>query len=281
MPTPIETLLQSLVPNRTPPGGVVRSVGVLPTIAPQAVAPSAAPAAPVQPTLSPTAKYIADMQALISGGIGPLSTGEKISALGQVLQAAGSRGASDPAAVLQNVRQQQMQKLNAQYQIAQSQQKMQQEAQKRAFITQYASTVPEDKRGLLENADIDKAFDIVEKELTAKKQLFQIVNGPSGNKVAVFSDYSRVETDLPNNLETDLVDRGSQKLLINKDNGEVIKVYEKDLSPSVIARRRNPYSPPKSTGRATGSKTPAKKTTAAAVAPDLLAAITKRLDQVK
>jgi len=35
----------------------------------------------------------------------------KISAVGQVLQAAGSRGASDPAAVLQNVRKQQMDKL--------------------------------------------------------------------------------------------------------------------------------------------------------------------------
>jgi len=277
MPTPMETLLQSLVPNRTPPGGVVRSVGAMPAIAPQAVAPAAAPAAP---QLSPTAKYIQDMQALMSGGIGPLSTGQKIAAFGQVLQAAGSRGASDPAAVLQNVRKQQMDKLNAQYQIAQLQQSQQREAQKRAFISQYASTVPEDKRGLLENADIDKAFDIVEKELTGKKQLFQIVNGPSGNKVAVFSDYSRVETDFPNNLETDLVDRGSQKLLINKDNGEVIKVYDKDLSPSVIARRRNPYSPPKPAGRATDSKKPAKKTTAAVVAPDLLAAITKRLNQV-
>jgi hypothetical protein len=59
----------------------------------------------------------------MSGGIGKLSTGEKISALGQVLQAAGSRGATDPAAVLQNVRNQQMQKLNAQFQIAQLQKK--------------------------------------------------------------------------------------------------------------------------------------------------------------
>ena len=276
MPTPMETLLQSLVPNRTPPGGVVRSVGVLPTIAPQAAAPAAQAA-----QLSPTAKYIQDMQALMSGGIGPLSTGEKISAVGQVLQAAGSRGASDPAAVLQNVRKQQMQKLNAQYQIAQMQQAQQQEAQKRAFINQYASTVPEDKRGLLENVDIDKAFDIVEKELTAKKQLFQIINGPSGNKVAVFSDYSRVETDLPNNLETDLVDRGSQKLLINKDNGEVIKVYDKDLSPSVIARRGGRSPSPQPTRRAAPGAPPAKRTTAVGVDPSLLAAITKRLDQVK
>jgi len=272
----IETLLQSLIPNRTPPGGVVRSVGAMPSVAPVGAMPQAAQAAP----LSPTAKYIQDMQALMSGGVGPLSTGQKIAAVGQVLQAAGSRGASDPAAVLQNVRKQQMEKLNAQYQIAQLQQQAQQEQQKRAFINQYASTVPEDKRGLLENADIDKAFDIVEKELTAKKQLFQIVDGPAGNKVAVFSDYSRVETDFPNNLETDLVDRGSQKLLINKDTGEVIQVYEKDLSPSVVARRRSPYSPPKPAGRATDGKKPAKKSTAAAVSPDLLAAITSRLNQV-
>lgn len=278
MATPLETLLQSLVPNRTPPGGAVAGPRIMPAMAPVGITP---PAAPVQPQLSPTAKYIQDMQALMSGGIGRLSTGEKISAVGQVLQAAGSRGASDPAAVLQNVRNQQMQKLNAQYQIAQMQQAQQQEAQKRAFINQYASTVPEDKRGLLENVDIDKAFDIVEKELTAKKQLFQIVNGPSGNKVAVFSDYSRVETDLPNNLETDLVDRGSQKLLINKDNGEVIKVYDKDLSPSVIARRGGRSPSPQPTRRAAPGAPPAKRTTAVGVDPSLLAAITKRLGQVK
>jgi hypothetical protein len=278
MATPMEILMQSVIPNRTPPGGAAVGPRIMPAMAPVGIAP---PAAPVQPQLSPTAKYIQDMQALMRGGIGPLSTGEKISAVGQVLQAAGSRGASDPAAVLQNVRNQQMQKLNAQYQIAQLQQAQQQEAQKRAFINQYASTVPEDKRGLLENVDIDKAFDIVEKELTAKKQLFQIINGPSGNKVAVFSDYSRVETDLPNNLETDLVDRGSQKLLINKDNGEVIKVYDKDLSPSVIARRGGRSPSPQPTRRAAPGAPPAKRTTAVGVDPNLLAAINKRLSQVK
>lgn len=87
---------------------------------PTAILPVSATA---QPTLSPTAKYIQDMQALMRGGIGPLSTGEKIAALGQVLQAAGSRGATDPAAVIQNVRKQQMDKLNAQFQIAQLQKK--------------------------------------------------------------------------------------------------------------------------------------------------------------
>lgn len=91
---------------------------------PSAVMPMPAAA---QPTLSPTAKYIQDMQALMRGGVGPLSAGEKIAAVGQVLQAAGSRGAVDPAAVIQNVRKQQMDKLNAQFQIAQLQKKTQEE----------------------------------------------------------------------------------------------------------------------------------------------------------
>lgn len=84
---------------------------------------SVAPMAQAAPQLSPTAQYINDMQTLMRGGIGKLSTGEKIGALGQILQAAGSRGATDPSAVIQNVRNQQMQKLNAQYQIAQLQRK--------------------------------------------------------------------------------------------------------------------------------------------------------------
>jgi len=244
------------------------------------IAPSVAPTAAVAPQLSPTAQYVQNMQALMQGGIGKLSTGEKLGALGQLLQAAGSRGAADPSAVLQNVRNQQMQKLNAQYQIAQLQQKTQQEAQKRAFINQYASTVPEDKRGLLENADLDKAYDIVEKELTAKKQLFQIVDGPAGNKVAVFSDYSRVETDLPNNIQTDLVDRGSEKLLINKDTGEIIQTYQKDLSPYSL--RRSTARPTKPRRAATDKKPGAgKKTPVSPIAPEIVSAITSRLAGIK
>lgn len=244
------------------------------------IAPSVAPTAAVAPQLSPTAQYVQNMQALTQGGIGKLSTGEKLGALGQLLQAAGSRGRVDPAAVIQNVRQQQMQKLNAQYQIAQLQQQAQQDAKKRAFITQYASTVPEDKRGLLENADLDKAYDIVEKELTAKKQLFQIVDGPAGNKVAVFSDYSRVETDLPNNIQTDLVDRGSEKLLINKDTGEIIQTYQKDLSPYSLRRSTARPTGPR---RASTDKKPGagKKTPATAVAPEIVNLIASRLKAVK
>lgn len=232
MGTPIEVLMQSLVPNRTPPGGVVRSVGAMPSVAPVGVMPSpAAPAAPVQPTLSPTAKYIQDMQALISGGIGPLSTGEKIGALGQLLQAAGSRGASDPAAVLQNVRQQQMQKLNAQYQIAQLQQKQQQEARQSAFVKQYASALPEAKRGVLENADPAEAFKIVQEEAFRQKQVFNRDRDPAtGNIRLTFSDGSFVITDQKMPPKTREIDAGDAVEIYDEDTNELIMSVPKRMN---------------------------------------------------
>jgi hypothetical protein len=134
----IQDIMRSVGMNRTSPSGGAVFSSIMPST--------------VEPTLSPTAKYIADMQALMGGGIGKLSTGEKISALGQVLQAAGSRGAADPAAVLQNVRQQQMQKLNTQYQIAQMQQarkQAEQQAQLKAeYVAQLQQTNPQLARAI-------------------------------------------------------------------------------------------------------------------------------------
>ena len=235
MPTPMETLLQSLIPNRTPPGGVVRSVGAMPSVAPVGAMPSAA--APAQPTLSPTAKYIQDMQALMSGGIGPLSTGQKIAAVGQVLQAAGSRGAADPAAVLQNVRKQQMDKLNAQYQIAQLQQKTQQEAKQRAFIQQYASALPEAKRGVLENADPAEAFKIVQEETFRPKQVLKHVRDAASGMMRIeFQDGSSQLTDRPMPRNTEDRDIGGAIQVIDKDTGDLVATIPKTMAPGEASR---------------------------------------------
>lgn len=233
------SILSSLIPNRTPPGGVVRSVGILPTTAPQAVAPVgiAPPAAPAAPQLSPTAKYIADMQALMSGGVGPLSTGEKISALGQVLQAAGSRGASDPAAVLQSVRKQQMDKLNAQYQIAQLQQSQQLQARQSAFVKQYASALPEAKRGVLENADPAEAFKIVQEETFRPKQVMtRMRDAATGLMRLEFMDGSSQLTDRPMPRNTEDRDIGGAIQVIDKDTGDIVATVPKTMTPGEGAR---------------------------------------------
>ena len=214
------SILSSLIPNRTPPGGVVRSVGILPTTAPQAVAPVgiAPPAAPAAPQLSPTAKYIADMQALMSGGVGPLSTGEKISALGQVLQAAGSRGAADPAAVLQNVRQQQMQKLNAQYQIAQLQQAQQREAQQRAAIEKYKVALEPDQINALEGLPLEKQADKVAEIAFRQDQVQQIKRADDGQTYILFASGKSKPAgfNLPKDYEK--IDTGNGFKFVNKDD---------------------------------------------------------------
>lgn len=230
MALPMDNLMRLLVPNRTPPSGTA-----MPAMAPLAVAPQ--PAAPVQPELSPTAKYIADMQALMSGGIGKLSTGEKISAVGQVLQAAGSRGASDPAAVLQNVRKQQMDKLNAQYQIAQLQQKTAQEAKQRAFIQQYASALPEAKRGVLENADPAEAFKIVQEETFRPKQVMaRMRDAATGLMRLEFMDGSSQLTDRPMPRNTEDRDIGGAIQVIDKDTGDIVATVPKTMAPGEASR---------------------------------------------
>lgn len=229
MASALETLLQSLVPNRTPPGGVVRSVGAMPSIAQAGVMPSVA--APAAPELSPTAKYIQDMQALMSGGIGKLSTGQKIAAVGQVLQAAGSRGASDPAAVLQGVRKQQMEKLNAQYQIAQLQQSAQREQQQRAFVKQFASSLPEGQRGVLENADPTEAFKLVQTEAFRPKQVFNRDRDPAtGNVRLTFGDGSSVVTDQKMPTKTREIDVGNAVEIRNEDTNELIISIPKQMT---------------------------------------------------
>jgi hypothetical protein len=214
----METLLQSLVPNRTPPGGVVRSVGAMPSIVQAGVMPQAAPAAPVQPTLSPTAKYIQDMQALMSGGIGQLSTGEKISALGQVLQAAGSRGASDPAAVLQGVRNQQMQKLNAQYQIAQLQQAQQQAAQQRAAIEKYKVALEPDQINALEGLPLEEQAKKVAEIAFRQDQVREIKRDSDGKTRYIFVSGKSKEADFDLPIGYEKIDTGNGFKFYNKDN---------------------------------------------------------------
>lgn len=218
MSSPMEILKQSLIPNRTPPGGVVRSVGAMPIVAPASAMPQVAPAAAAQPQLSPTAKYIADMQALMSGGIGPLSTGEKISALGQVLQAAGSRGAADPAAVIQNVRQQQMQKLNAQYQIAQLQQSQQREAQQRAAIEKYKVALEPDEINALEGLPLEKQAEKISEIAFRQDQVQQIKRADDGQTYILFASGKSKPAgfNLPKDYEK--IDTGNGFKFVNKDD---------------------------------------------------------------
>lgn len=175
-----------------------------------------------QPQLSPTAQYVQNMQALISGGIGKLSTGEKLGALGQILQAAGSRGAADPAAVLQNVRNQQMQKLNAQYQIALMQQKMQEEAQQRVSVQKYSELLTENERAALEGLPLDKRAEKINEIAFREKRVQEIKRGADGKTRYVYSDGNTQIVDWSLPPKTKYENLGDKLLLIDEDTGKPV-----------------------------------------------------------
>lgn len=241
MPTPLETLLSSLTPNRSPRGGVVRSVGAMPIIGTAGAMPQSAAAQPAagampqpaaaQPALTPTAKYIQDMQALMSGGIGPLSTAQKIAAVGQVLRAAGSRGAEAPSAVLQNVRKQQMDKLNAQYQIAQLQQSQQQEAMQRAAIAKYKIALEPDEINALEGLPLEEQAKKVAEIAFRQKQVFNRDRDPdTGNLRLTYGDGEIVVTDKKMPVKTREIDVGNAVEIYDEDTNELVMSVPKRMS---------------------------------------------------
>lgn len=215
----LQDLGRLLIPDRTPPGGVVRSSGAMPSIAQAGIMPQAAPAAP---ELTPTAKYIQDMQALMRGGIGPLSTGQKISAVGQVLQAAGSRGAIDPGAVLQNVRKQQMDKLNAQYQIAQLQQAQQQEAAQRASIERYSQLLSDNERAALEGLPLDKRADKISEIAFREKRVQEIKRDADGKTRYIYSNGTDQVANWSLPANTKYISTGDKLVLIDEDTGKPV-----------------------------------------------------------
>lgn len=214
MPTPMEIIAQAARIDKTPRTGAMPSVNVTPSVP----VPTVAPMAQVAPQLSPTAQYINDMQTLLRGGIGKLSTGEKLGAVGQILQAAGSRGAVDPGSVIQNVRQQQMQKLNAQYQIAQLQQKQQQEQQQRAAIEKYKVALEPDEINALEGLPLEEQAKKVADIAFRQDQVQQIKRGADGKTYILFASGKTKEAgfELPKDYEK--IDTGNGYKFVNKDD---------------------------------------------------------------
>jgi hypothetical protein len=182
------------------------------------VAPSVAPTAAVAPQLSPTAQYVQNMQALMQGGIGKLSTGEKLGALGQLLQAAGSRGRADPAAVLQNVRNQQMQKLNAQYQIAQLQQQAQQEQQQKAAIDKYKIALEPDQINALEGLPLEEQAKKVAEIAFRPDQVREVRRGTDGVTRYIFVSGKSKPADFDLPIGYEKLDTGNGFKFYNKDN---------------------------------------------------------------
>lgn len=110
---------------------------------------------------------------------------------------------------------------------------MEQDAKKRTFIQQYASALPEEKRGVLENADTDEAFKIVQEEAFRQKQVFNRDRDPAtGNVRLTFSDGSFVVTNQKMPPKTREIDAG-----------DAVEIYDEDTNQLVMSvpKRMNAY----------------------------------------
>jgi hypothetical protein len=193
---------------------------------------------PITPQLSPTAKYVQDMQRLMSGDIRQaLTGGEKLMALGALLRSGARRSQTTPQEVMQNVRQTAQGRVASQLQLAQLQEKAAREAQQRAFIDRYSDALPEAKRDLLKNLDSAEAMKTVREELFRPKQVMKYIRDAATGKMRIeFQDGSSQLTDRDMPRNTKDRDIGDAIQVVDTDTGEVVATVPKRMAPGEAAR---------------------------------------------
>ncbi len=181
--------------------------------------------------------YLQDMQKLLSGDLSAsLTGGEKLTTLGALLKSAARGSQTSPQEVIAQARQVAQNRAATQMQLAQLQAKAEQEAKQKEFIKQYASVLPEDKRGVLENMDTAEAFKTVSGEAFRPKQVFQTKRDPeSGNMRIIFGDGTSQVTDIKLPANTQDRDIGGAIQVVDKDTGEVLQTVAKTMTPVQVA----------------------------------------------
>lgn len=204
----------------------------MPAMAPDAGLLAQAPAAvtaPSAPTVSPEMQML---ERLLSGGsIGKgMSLGDKLTTLGAVLSSAAYGG--NPAEVMQNARAQRIADIQSRMQLAQMRTQAEQRQKQQAFINQYSQSLPEDKRGILQNMSVEEAFKTVSQEAFRPKQVFQTKrDSDSGNMRIIFGDGSSQVTDIKMPANTEDRDIGGAIQVVDKDTGQVLQTIPKTMNP--------------------------------------------------
>ncbi len=182
--------------------------------------------------------YVQDMQKLLAGDLSTgLTGGEKLATLGALLKSVARGSQTSPQDVIAQARQMAQNRAATQMQLAQLQAKAEQEQKQKAFIQQYSQSLPEDKRGVLENADPAEAFKLVQQEAFRPKQVMKYVRDAATGKMRIeFQDGSSQLTDRDIPRNTDERDIGGAIQVIDKDTGEVIATVPKTMSPGEAAR---------------------------------------------
>lgn len=183
--------------------------------------------------------YLQDMQKLLAGDLSSsLTGGEKLATLGALLKSAARGSQTTPQEVIAQARQMAQNRTSTQLQLAQLQAKAEQEQKQKAFISQYASAMPEDKRKILENMDTAEAFKTVSTEAFRPKQVQQIVRDADGNTRITYQDGTSQVADWKLPAKTEYKDVGDKLILVDSDSGKPIlddagqqRALPKNLSP--------------------------------------------------
>lgn len=167
--------------------------------------------------------YLQDMQKLLAGDLSTsLTGGEKLATLGALLKSAARGSQTTPQEVIAQARQMAQNRTATQMQLAQLQAKAEQEQKQKAFIAQYSSTMPEDKRSILQNMDTAEAFKTVSTEAFRPKQVQQIVRDAEGNTRITYQDGTSQVADWKLPAKTEYKDVGDKLVLVDSDSGKPI-----------------------------------------------------------
>lgn len=200
----------------------------------------AAPATPAAPTapLSPQQAYLDNMRRIAAGDLkSVLSGGDRLMALSALLGSVARGSRTTPQEAMAQVQQTAANRVNTQMQLAQLEMKAEQEKRQKAFVQQYASAVPEAKRGVLENADPAEAFKLVQEEVFRPKQVFQTKRDPETGKMRIlFGDGTDTLTDIKLPANTEDRDIGGAIQVIDKDTGNILQTIPKTMAPGEAAR---------------------------------------------
>jgi len=205
--------------------------GLMPTAQP--ITPSVTP----QPA-SPQEAYLENMRKIAQGDLRSVLTGgDRLMALSGLLKSVARGSRTTPQEAMAQVQQTAANRVNTQMQLAQLEANAQREKQQREFVKQFASTVPEAKRGVLENADPAEAFKLVQEEVFRPKQVFQTKRDPeSGMMRVLYQDGTSQLTDIKLPANTEDRDVGGAIQVVDKDTGRIIQTIPKTMAPGEAAR---------------------------------------------
>lgn len=205
--------------------------GLMPTAQP--ITPSVTP----QP-MSPQETYLENMRKIAQGDLRSVLTGgDRLMALSGLLKSVARGSRTTPQEAMAQVQQTAANRIGMQMQMAQLEANAQREKQQREFVKQFSSTVPEAKRGVLQNADPAEAFKLVQEEVFRPKQVFQTKRDPeSGMMRVLYQDGTSQLTDIKLPANTEDRDVGGAIQVVDKDTGRIIQTIPKTMAPGEAAR---------------------------------------------